>query len=66
MKTTFDKVVIGQQFKWGVFTFLKIDDSYYPRGIPFNNRKPNCINIMNNHKCVVGQKAVVEVERILQ
>lgn len=66
MKAIFDKVVIGQQFKWGVFTFLKVDNSSYPQGIPFNKRKPNCINIDNNHKCVVGQLAVVEVDRILQ
>lgn len=66
MKTTFDKVAVGQQFRWGVFTFLKTDDYYYPNSVPFSRRKSNCINVENNHRCVVGQKAVVEVDRILQ
>lgn len=66
MKMTFGKVAIGQQFRWGAFTFLKIDDSYYPLGTPLNKRNPNCINIANNHKCVVGQRAVVEVDEVLQ
>lgn len=50
----------------GYFHLLKIDDSCYPLGIPLNKRNPNCINIANNHKCVVGQRAVVEVDRVLQ
>ena len=64
MQTTFDTVAVGQEFKWGIYTLTKIDDSYYPKNIPLHKRKPNCINNENNHKCVLGRKVIVEVDRI--
>lgn len=39
--------------------FVKIA-SAIPR-VPLDKQKPNCINLNNNHKCVVGAKCIVEV-----
>lgn len=59
-KVKFSGVIVGTKFRFHGIEFMKTNY------ISTNNKrlykcKSNCINLSNNHKCVISDNAIVEV-----
>lgn len=59
-KVKFKGVIVGTKFIFHGTKFKKIND-ISTKGNELEYCQPNCISLHNNHKCVIGDEAIVEL-----
>lgn len=59
MKELFNDIPIHSVFTWGDIQFIKLANAI--PNVRMHRQAPNCLNLQNNHYCVMSAKHKVKV-----